>query len=160
MPQTPRHSLPLIFVIALTTGCSTFVQRELLSAPVVSMTHSQIPENYKLKVGRSFISKFCEDDPPLVKTGKLVGMADQAIYQAQEKHKATHLLDVRISREGECVIAEGNAARALRIIPKTTKNKKMERKTAATTPAMTPNQADFEWTEEVLAADALIPIED
>lgn len=157
MLKIKRNRLSLTLLLAtIFPGCSTFVQREILSAPVVSMTHSQLPKDYKLKVGRAFISKFCEDDEPVVKTGKLVGMSEQAIYLAQEKHKATHLMDVRISREGDCVIAEGNAARALKVIPKVTSGKKGERKTASIVTA----QTEFDWTEEVLPADPSTPIED
>ena len=98
-----------------TTGCAGIHERNLLTVPVVSMTHSKLPKDYRLQSGSSFLTEFCEDDRPIVNTGKVIGLADQAILKAQKKHKATHLLDVRVVREGECVIAEGTTARAVRV---------------------------------------------
>ena len=122
-------------------ACSSFKNYELITAPVVSMTHSRLPSNYRLKVGRHFIGKFCEDDKPVYDTGELVGMADQVLYLVQSKHKATHLIDVRISREGDCVIAVGNVAKAYKV-----KWKNSSR-------SLSNNEDDFEFTDEILPPD-------
>lgn len=99
----------------LLAGCAGIQERNLLTAPVVSMTHSKLPPNYKLQSGSPFLTEFCEGDRPVVNTGKVIGLADQAILKAQKRYKATHLLDVRVVREGDCVIAEGTTAKAVRV---------------------------------------------
>lgn len=108
------------FVVVITSGlllsgCAGIQERNLLTVPVVSMTHSKLPANYRLLSGSSFLTEFCEGDRPVVNTGKVIGLADQAILKAQKRHKATHLLDVRVVREGDCVIAEGTTAKAVRV---------------------------------------------
>lgn len=116
--------LPTIILVTFLIGCAGVSERHLLTVPVVSMTHSRLPENYRLQSGASFFSEFCEDDEPVQQTGAVIGMADQAILKAQKRYKATHLLDVRIVRERDCVIAEGTTAKAVRVQARTSKIKK------------------------------------
>lgn len=131
--------ISLVFLL-VTVGCASFKNYEVLSAPIVSMTHSHIPANYRIKKGQSFISRFCEENKPLINTGELVGLADQALYAAQKKFKATHLVDVRVSREGDCAIVDGNVAYAYKV-----KKIKKDRSLSG--------EDHFEWTEELLPAD-------
>ena len=133
----------LLLTFAMLLGCSTFKNYEIITAPVVSMSHSKLPKRYRLKAGKHFISKFCEDDKPIRDTGELVGMADQALYAAQKKHNATHLLDVRLSREGDCVIAVGNTARAYKV----RKRRNRKRKLSSV-------DEDIEFTNEILPPDS------
>lgn len=110
-------------IVFVTSGCAGISERNLLTVPVVSMTHSKLPKDYRLQSGNSFLTEFCEDDRPIVNTGKVIGLADQAILKAQKRHKATHLLDVRVVREGDCVIAEGTTARAVRVEKRTARSR-------------------------------------
>lgn len=132
----------LTSLLFLCVGCSSFQSYEIVTAPVISMTHSRLPKNYRLKSGRHFIGKFCEDEKPVYDTGELVGMADQAIYKVQKKFKATHLLDVRISREGDCTIAVGNLANAYKVQKRRRKKRRLSSE-----------MDDFEFTNELLPPD-------
>lgn len=105
-----------IFIILLATGCST-ARKHVLSAQLVSMTHSQVPEDYRLKRISIADESFCEDDKPIYNSGKVVGLVDQAILKAQKKHKATHLADVSIFIEEDCGVISGTAVRAVRRAP-------------------------------------------
>lgn len=117
-------TIPALLVCASIIGCAGISERNLLTVPVVSMTHSKLPDNYRLQSGASFFSEFCKDDEPIQQTGAVIGMADQAILKAQKRYKATHLLDVRIVRERDCVIAEGTTAKAVRVQVRKSKIKK------------------------------------
>lgn len=146
MRQIASRRLPLIILALAFSGCASFNNYEIVTAPVVSMTHSKLPKKYRLKAGRHFISKFCEDEKPVYNTGQLVGMADQAIYKAQKMFKATHLLDVRISREGKCVLVVGNLANAYKVRRKKRKRRKRN---------LSSNELEeeFEFTDELLPPD-------
>lgn len=163
-----RHlTLPAIFLSVLLAGCAGISERNLLTVPVVSMTHSKLPDNYRLQSGASFFSEFCEDDEPIQKTGAVIGMADQAILKAQKRYKATHLLDVRIVRERDCVIAEGTTAKAVRVQARASKIKKSAfysapnsgRSPASSAPQVSVWELsdDLEFTSDVLPPDEDAP---
>ena len=161
--------LPAMMLGPLMLGCAGISERNLLTVPVVSMTHSKLPDNYRLQSGASFFSEFCEDDEPIQQTGAVIGMADQAILKAQKRYKATHLLDVRIVRERDCVIAEGTTAKAVRVQPRTSKIKKSAfysvpgggRGPASNSIGAQPSKwelsDDLEFTADVLPADEDAP---
>ncbi len=133
------------------------------------MTHSKLPDNYRLQSGASFLSEFCEGDEPVLKTGAVIGMADQAILKAQKRHKATHLLDVRIVRERDCVIAEGTTAKAVRVQARASKIKKSvwySQPSGRVPASVSENHQstnwelsdDLEFTGDVLPADEDAPV--
>lgn len=126
-----------VTILLLTGACtSTATRSRVLSVPVASMTHSKLPLGYKLRPGKAVIAKFCKGDAPIVETGDIVGMVDQVLYKAQTENQATHLLDVLVMRDGNCLTAEANAAQAV----------KFKARSAAA--------KDFEWTTTILTPDS------
>ncbi len=115
MSQINCYRISIILFLLYMSACSTSARYRILNAPVVSMTHSKIPPNYRLKVGKSFFFKFCEKEKPIKDTGNYIGLADQVLYKAQKTTKSTHLIDVLVTREDSCVIAEGNTAKAIKV---------------------------------------------
>lgn len=169
MLKRSKITLSALGLSFFAVGCSGIRERNLLTVPVVSMTHSKLPKDFRLQSGNSFLTEFCEDDRPIVNTGKVIGLADQAILKAQKRYKATHLLDVRVVREGDCVIAEGTTARAVRVEKRSEKSRKAmlgPQPTSNRMPAAIPaaiaavgSVEEFVFTNEVLPPDADAPPE-
>lgn len=157
MLKPHRHRLPLVgtpvqsasrcssawificaasLTVSTSIGCTSSATRtRVLSAPLASMTHSKIPVGYRIKTGKAVSATFCHGDKPIVETGSIIGMIDQVLYKAQTENQATHLLDLLIMRDGDCVTAEANSGQAVKI--------KMLNSTSR----------EFEWTTTLLPPD-------
>lgn len=115
MRKYPRHWLfVFLSLVSINSACSSIKRRHVLSAELVSMTHSQLPEKYSLKRISITNESFCEDDKPIYNQGPFIGLTDQAILKAQKKHKATHIADISIFIEGDCAVISGTASIAIK----------------------------------------------